>query len=272
MAKSFSHRDHWQLRQLKKLQRQEAKKLAYDPNKSPLSAFDPAGSGIMPIPSAEELRAAIIPKETRTEPIVALRVWNVQKVNGKPYLRSTFKSEFVWPYRKALEQDICSDAGIHAVKPKKDWDEFYPDPTSLTYYGFGGGLMTVEKLAQHYKAEVMGEVYLWGRVQEHACGYLAQFAYPKRLWVSPKMDVLTWMELEYEYGVPCDTHDALDPEKWVKETDDIFSYMSSINRQFFTYQTFAPPVPKKDTLCTAHLIQNCSVCVQKADNSKSAGV
>lgn len=228
MAKSFSHRDHWQHQQLKKSQRTVSKNpllaVAYAPNNQP-SVANPAG---ITIPGAEELRNLIIPKETRTEPIVGLRVWNVEIKSGKPYLRSTYKSEFVWPYRKALEQDIAADAGIHAVKPKKDWGDYSPHFNPFFSFGIGGP-MTVEQLAQNYKAQVMGEVYLWGRVQEHAYGYLAQFAYPKRLWVSPKMDVLTWMELEHEYGVPCDTHDSLDPDKWVLETDTIAVMNSIIN-------------------------------------------
>lgn len=243
MAKSFNHKNHWQLQQLKKLQRQSTKEVA--PTIPLPSVADPCGSGII-IPNSQEIAEAAL-KETRTEPIVGLRVWNVEVKNGKPYLRSTYKSDFLWPYKKALEQDICADAGIHAVKPKKDWE--YSASQSY-FYGFGSSSpQTMEELAEHYKAQVMGEVYLWGRVQEHAYGYLAQFAYPKRLWVSPKMDVLTFMELEHEYGVPCDTHDALDPEKWERPE------FNSQRIRFYSYALSSP-----------------ALAVQKPDNTKSAGV
>lgn len=172
----WNQKHHWQLQQLKKAQQSQSEKQ----------------------PETEKPPAPIV----STEPIVGLRVWNITKQGGMPYLRSTFKSEFVWPYRKPLEQDIVSNHGIHAIKPTSKGAS-WADPLAI------GESYTIESLIGAYSAEVMGEVYLWGRVEEHDYGYLAQFAYPKRLWVSPQMDVLTFMQLEDEYGVPCDTHEAL---------------------------------------------------------------
>lgn len=149
--------------------------------------------------------------ESVTEPIVAVRVWNIATVGGMPYLRSTFKSEFVWPYRKPIEQDVMANMGIHAIKRGNKMDA-----ASMSYAGYiayGGQPYSLESLIASYRAEVMGEVYLWGKVQEMEWGYLAEFAYPKRLWVAPQTDVITLMQLEDEYGVPCDTHDALDKNK-----------------------------------------------------------
>lgn len=180
----FNQANHWQLQQLQKAQRSLSKKLKSED------------------PEPEE----IVQEEILTEPIVGLRVWNVETRGGMSYLRSTFKTEFVWPYRKPMEQDIVSNMGIHAIKPNNKMPED-------VWYSLGVEQpCTIEGLISAYHPSVMGEVYLWGKVEEHDYGYLAQFAYPKRLWVSPKMDVVTFMQLEDEYGVACDTHESLTPE------------------------------------------------------------
>lgn len=52
----------------------------------------------------------------------------------------------------------------------------------------------------HCSNIVIGEVSLWGRIAEHACGYRAQFAYPKRFVYSPLSDASRLLS-DY-YGVP----------------------------------------------------------------------
>jgi hypothetical protein len=179
----WNQKAHWQLQQLKKAQQSQ---------------------------KSEKPKPEAPVNEQVTEPVVAVRVWNIAIVGGMPYLRSTFKSEFVWPYRKPIEQDVMANMGIHAIKRDNKVDASWSN-----YAGYISGTpqYSLESLIQSYKAEVMGEVYLWGRVQEMEWGYLAEFAYPKRLWVAPQTDVITLMQLEDEYGVPCDTHDALDKTK-----------------------------------------------------------
>lgn len=126
-------------------------------------------------------------KLNSAEPIVGYRVWSLATVGGMPYLRSSTQAQFVWPYRKAIERDVIHNAGIHAVK-------------------HGQHLLN---LWNEYHAEVAGEVYLWGQVIEHTEGYLAEFAYPKQLFVGNHADAVTAMQLEQEYGVPISFRDDL---------------------------------------------------------------
>lgn len=144
-------------------------------------------------------------KETSTEPIVAYRVWSIEKVGGLPYLKSSVKSQFLWPYRKALEQDALHNRGIHAAKN-------------------GDRLLD---LWAEYNAEVAGEVYLWGKVIEHTEGYLAEFAYPKRLFMSNEADVITAMQLEEEYGVPLSFREEF--KRPAEPKDGMYQYFQYAN-------------------------------------------
>lgn len=133
---------------------------------------------------------------TSDQPIVGLRVWKVIDDKGLPKLRSVYK-ETIWPYRKALERDILGDMGIHAVKPGRRSGQ----PSMLDPTGVCQG-MDVLSLFTSYEADVAGEVYLWGKVDEHEIGYLADFAYPKKLYPHADLDPVIAMQLEDEYGVP----------------------------------------------------------------------
>jgi hypothetical protein len=127
------------------------------------------------------------PPESGTEPLTGYRVWSLKKQSKATYLKSS-TIDVLWPHRKALEKDVVAyTAGIHAVKD---------------------GARIIE-LWQEYFAEVAGEVYLWGHVKEFDLGYTAQFAYPKRFWVSGDTDPATIMELEDGYGVPVEFHEHL---------------------------------------------------------------
>lgn len=61
---------------------------------------------------------------------------------------------------------------------------------SCGYYAF----KTVEQLVdQNYdKQPCIGEVWLYGKVVEHAQGFRAQFMYPKRLWIPSKIPLPYW--------------------------------------------------------------------------------
>jgi hypothetical protein len=60
------------------------------------------------------------------------------------------------------------------------------------------------------KPYVAGEVNMWGRVIEHADGYRAQFAYPKRLFVVDGGERAQHIAvaLGLAYGVPCEVWDG----------------------------------------------------------------
>jgi len=119
------------------------------------------------------------PPEKMTEPIVGYRVWSVETMGGQPYLASSTQRDILWPYRKRLETDLFRDAGIHAAKDAK----------------------SMLSLWHSYDASVAGEVYLWGQVREFTGGYTAEFAYPKKLFMSPEADPTVIMMLEDGYGV-----------------------------------------------------------------------
>src|SRR6516162_3588335 len=119
------------------------------------------------------------PPEKTTEPIVGYRVWSIETMGGQPYLASSTQRDVLWPYRKRLEKDLFRDAGIHAAKDAK----------------------SMLSLWHSYDASVAGEVYLWGQVREFTGGYTAEFAYPKKLFMSPDADPTVIMMLEDGYGV-----------------------------------------------------------------------
>lgn len=108
-------------------------------------------------------------------PIVGYRVW--RRESG--YLVSITQA-FRWPLRKPMVRDVFQDMGIHAVKT----------------------VTAALDLAPAYSVDVVGEVYLWGEVQEFTGGFLAEFAYPKRLFVPEDGDPTEVMKLEENYGVP----------------------------------------------------------------------
>lgn len=120
-----------------------------------------------------------IEKSQSDQPIVGLRVWNLAMTGGLPKLVSVTMT-MEWPYRKPMERDGIKAMGIHAIK-------------------LGTGIV---ELFNQYSAALAGEVYLWGKIDEHEFGYLADFAYPKKLFLPNGFDSVKAMLLEEEYGVP----------------------------------------------------------------------
>lgn len=169
--------------------------------------------------------------ERRTEAVVGFRVWHLTREGGLPKLKSVTQN-FLWPYRKPLVRDVIYDMGIHAIK-RASGGPSVSDPA-----GLAGGL---PHLYFSYGAHIAGEVYLWGKVAEHTCGYLAEFAYPKRLFCPPEMDAITLMQLEDEYGVPCEYREefAKQPAPTPQMIQNIPSPTTSFYPQYsyYTYTT-----------------------------------
>lgn len=141
-----------------------------------------------------------------SELIVAYRVW----IYNEGRLQSTYKTDFFWPFRKALQRDIYNDAGIHAVKDYKNCIQLINQ-----YCGGGPSVYDPAGLTSR-KTGVAGAVYLWGEVKEHEIGYLAEYCYPKELFVGDDADPMMVMELEKNYGVPVNLRSELS----VKSLDD----------------------------------------------------
>lgn len=128
-------------------------------------------------------------EELFIEPFVAWRAWAVyaDDVSGKFQLRSiTYKS--VWP----VGEPIVATCGT-------TWDSggYKSDPHPCPDPGHSCGIYAVKKedVAKQWmnsgyyvsKPELrcVGEVKLWGKVYRYTEGYLAEFAYPLRLFLDP---------------------------------------------------------------------------------------
>ncbi|MGH9968948.1 MAG: hypothetical protein ACREBG_14265 [Pyrinomonadaceae bacterium] len=118
-----------------------------------------------------------------TEPVIGYRLWLVRGGDLWSVVYHYRWPRFV-PMRK--RKDGIDSLGIHALK------QF--EHVVLLFEEFSRGSTT---------SLVAGTVSLWGRVTEMERGYLAEFAYPKQLFVGD-MDPLTVMQLEDNYGVPCE--------------------------------------------------------------------
>lgn len=137
-----------------------------------------------------------LPKTSSTEPIVGYRVWGLDREKG--LLKSTYMNQYVWPRRKKICKDGIDNNGIHAVKGVKRLCQ----DTSSTPSIWDPAAVGQRSLWNAYQADVAGSVYLWGEVTECALGYLAEFAYPKELWMPEETDPMLVMMLEENYGVP----------------------------------------------------------------------
>jgi len=151
--------------------------------------------------------------EQQTAPIIGLRVWRIDTIGRMPYLKSATQ-HFIWPYRKAMEIDAIMAMGIHAIKP-------------------GCGIIGLFQSYIQSAPGVAGEVYLWGKVAECTYGYLAQFAYPKKLFCPPEMDAVTIMQLEDEYGVPCEIRDEFSRPKQPSPQE-----LAAMQTQFYPPYTY----------------------------------
>jgi hypothetical protein len=112
------------------------------------------------------------------EPIIGWRMWRVLDWRApSPHLGSmTYMGGNHWPSGRAPASEtgvpaLSGTCGYHAHKTKEQ-----------VHLAFGYTLTEVHRRTGLVYA--WGEVYLWGKVVEHENGYRAQFAYPKRLWVT----------------------------------------------------------------------------------------
>lgn len=128
--------------------------------------------------------------ELYIEPFIAYRAWAVHpdEETGKMLLRSlTYKVD--WPSGEPMEAkcmlyengynsihrdthkspDAEHSCGIHAVKEIEDAHLWMNQ----------GFYITAPEL------RCVGEVKLWGKVYRYTKGYLAQYAYPSKIWVDP---------------------------------------------------------------------------------------
>jgi hypothetical protein len=156
-------------------------------------AMSIASSGF-PIAAEQEQKLPIeMPLTFGTEPLVAWRVWRLMDFDRRGGIEEQRLSAYAmstepWPPRKRFEARCCTE-GSHEAP--------WPDCTC--------GIWAVpnENGTDHLDGEVVGEVYLWGRVLEFERGYRAQYAYPKHLYVSrADLSSDSATELARLYGVP----------------------------------------------------------------------
>jgi hypothetical protein len=113
-------------------------------------------------------------------PVVGFRVWQwdatgLRSLNGEKWVAHQ-------PLSAVCRADACgSISGLS--KATHNPDELPCFKCTCGVYA----ARTMEHLNQcgYQKFGVHGEVYLWGKVVEHERGWRAQFAYPKRLFLSP---------------------------------------------------------------------------------------
>lgn len=130
--------------------------------------------------------------------------------------------DITWPFRKKLIRRADKDfnMGIHAVKDYKALIQ------NTNFHDFIDPFPSAG-LWSDYKADVAGEVYLWGEVKECPYGYLAEFAYPKKLWMPENTDPVVVMQLEENYGVPIELNPDFGEYKqtaWDSIYSAIFNY------------------------------------------------
>jgi len=156
---------------------------------------------------------AIEPAQKTETPLVGFRAWRVQKLDGKYFLQSTYK-DTIWPHRHKMERGVKPPDCIEhlngyinylaAITPSITNPAGLPisDDYSLGIHAIKEKHKLGELCVNYDQTRICGEIYMWGEVTETEHGYLAQYAYPKQLWVMSDMDPTVVMELEDSYGVP----------------------------------------------------------------------
>ena len=172
------------------------------------------------------------PKKLETisssEPLVGYRVW---KLDAECRLGSAYMKSYKWPMRRKLCRDEFDKAGIHAVKEARQlvqrassWSpNIFPDDKAPW---------------DNYQADVAGAIYMWGEVKECPLGYLAEFAYPKLLWVPEDTDPCIILQLEENYGVPCDLSPHFKKHEKKDAAEDVVGRWISYS---FKFTSLAPP-------------------------------
>ncbi len=81
------------------------------------------------------------------------------------------------------------DGHLHSLNDDHhQWPIDAPMIARPAYHNYRSGgihaFKTLDRLREE-NAQIHGEVWLWGRIEEHEDGYRAEFAYPKKLWAGP---------------------------------------------------------------------------------------
>ena len=127
------------------------------------------------------------PVSKSREPIIAWREWSFLYPN---YLLDRGKFQ-AWEPRVRYE-----------ARCRANEEHLAPDLScSCGIYAYNSR----EGVINDFPREIIGQVYLWGRVIEHEHGYRAQFAYPKSLIIINESILAQAGWLSYKFGVPVDS-------------------------------------------------------------------
>jgi hypothetical protein len=128
------------------------------------------------------------PEEFCVDALVGWRRWGVpmfqnvllsnNKVAWPAYEKLTAECRILGKHNPELCKGIECTCGIYAYKEQTQAEHGGNAPTDVTH--------------------VWGQVYLWGRVVEHATGFRAQYAYPKALVNTGGIA----RQVAHEYGIP----------------------------------------------------------------------
>ena len=140
-----------------------------------------------------------LPLSFQTEPIVGLRLWNVDDFQTRSgmevRLRPVASGGVFYPPMRKMEA-FCTHHQHEAP-----WATCHCGIWALNSEAY---LETAARQYVHHR--VWGEVYLWGRVLKATMGYRAQFAYPKQLFTAePELAE----QLRALYGVPVTVSERL---------------------------------------------------------------
>jgi len=159
--------------------------------------------------------------EEITQPIIGHRGWIFDESNNK--LRSFFKQDY-WHYNQPLwaplEPRRNWPDGIHAFKKDYLFESNYGGNFS---YRFEIPHLS-EKEANIFPI-IRGEVYLWGKIVECEDGYRAEYAYPKKLYISDDIRGAKKIakSLSQNYGCEVEIVDiSKNSKKWEVPIDETF--------------------------------------------------
>lgn len=181
-----------------------------------------------PIPTAidpEDLLDKIrADKVEQDEPVVMWRSWRMlPKVlsgfddgeDGKRYIQSI--NGVHWPHKEPLKADHNGDLGKHGEDGCPDWHcncGIYGVRTLVQAQKWGA--VVIRDPSEDAPLQVLGKVVFWGRVHVFETGAKAQFAYPKRLYISSTMAESRGEnpermanELAAQYGIEVEVDDSM---------------------------------------------------------------
>jgi hypothetical protein len=154
-----------------------------------------------------------------SEALCAWRLWEVEKLDEAPRLRSLYRDSF-WPVGAALEARCeaqrlrLSRRPRHAAPTETCTCGIYAAPFELIRRK-----LVVERSLPPGCLFVIGTVSLWGDVLECERGWRAAFAYPSRLFVPLGFPGAAKQAVGLEdYGVPVE---LLDTQSLADALDDV---------------------------------------------------